>query len=572
MRRKTPANGDASVGDLGWWRVMKYWQALYGDDIGDKLEVRGYRGASTATDQTQTTTLLRPMPRELLRAAEGVADPAAARNLREATLRAAIIDTPWSAAFISYVIKQAGATAEAFQFANAHRVYIYDAFAASAAELTNKPEPALSRLPAHHDPAARGRSDLLPARARRSPTPATKRCANASARNSPAASRQDSVRRTHCDVVAHIDAPARKMYVIGGNFIRRVTAKKLNLRRNMKFSAEQKGHCGGPGHWTLPQPSAGRRRTPHPTEMFAQRQEMVCAAAVEVSLRGFDAAFTSNVKSPADGFCYNSATAFAHVLAAAEGQGAPLFPTRQFAASLRRHSAGRRRMSRRADARAGAKLVRLCRRGRPCGAALADLAVEGRAVARALRRGEAARWRAFADRARRQRRGKSRTRHGGPPYFWYAEVEVAGGRNVARDARAIGAGRMRHDHARHRRARRQAAASARDGGQRLAAAQHMESRDGKSVFGMDREAVRRAARRGAVVAGVACSAARPIAQFPVQPSGSRRRPDEDDPAPGLRRPAVLLARVFRVQDGIAVRLFEVLARRRRQARRVASAG
>jgi hypothetical protein len=30
----------------------------------------------------------------------------------------------------------------------------------------------------------------------------------------------------------------------------------MNLRRNLTFSASQKGHCGGPGHWTLPQ-SAG---------------------------------------------------------------------------------------------------------------------------------------------------------------------------------------------------------------------------------------------------------------------------------------------------------------------------
>src|SRR5439155_17528736 len=46
--------------------------------------------------------------------------------------------------------------------------------------------------------------------------------------------------------------------------------------------------------------------------------------------------------------------------------------------------------------------------------------------------------------------------------------------------------------------------------------------------------------------------------------GSRRRLDEDDPSPRLRRPPLLLARVFRVQDGAAVRIFEVHAWRRRQ--------
>ena len=42
------------------------------------------------------------------------------------------------------------------------------------------------------------------------------------------------------------------MYTIGGNVNQAVSARKLNLRRSLKFSATQKGHCGGPGHWTLP--------------------------------------------------------------------------------------------------------------------------------------------------------------------------------------------------------------------------------------------------------------------------------------------------------------------------------
>ena len=57
----------------------------------------------------------------------------------------------------------------------------------------------------------------------------------------------------------------------------------------------------------------------------------------------------------------------------------------------------------------------------------------------------------------------SSERHGGPPYFWFAEVASAGRRNVARQAHARQrAGRMQHHHARDRRARRQAAAAARD--------------------------------------------------------------------------------------------------------------
>ena len=48
--------------------------------------------------------------------------------------------------------------------------------------------------------------------------------------------------------------------------------------------------------------------------------------------------------------------------------------------------------------------------------------MEGRTFARHLRGGEAARGRAFADRARWGVAAQSRQRHGGPPYFWFAEV------------------------------------------------------------------------------------------------------------------------------------------------------
>jgi hypothetical protein len=256
----------ASLGHLGWWQVMKYWRALYGDDASDKLEVRGYRDASTSTQETQAAALLRTTAAELLRAAEGVSDPAAREILREAALRAAIIDTPWSAAFVSYVIRQSGVAANAFQFGNAHRAYIYDAFATSAAELTNEAGDQLYR--ACPVTTTRPRvGDLIcnqrePALADASDEAVRERI-RAELHGSTEAR---SVRRTHCEVVAYIDAPARKMYVIGGNVLKAVAARKLNLRRDLKFSAAQKGNCGGSDHWTLPQPAGHSPRAPSLTD------------------------------------------------------------------------------------------------------------------------------------------------------------------------------------------------------------------------------------------------------------------------------------------------------------------
>ena len=135
----------APLGHFGWWQVIKYWRGLFGDDPTSKLEVRGYRDASASTQDTQEAALLRTSAAQLLRLAEGVSDPDMREILRETALRAAIIDTSWSAAFISYVIRQSGVAPNAFQFANAHRVYIYDAFAVSAAEQKNDASDAIYR-------------------------------------------------------------------------------------------------------------------------------------------------------------------------------------------------------------------------------------------------------------------------------------------------------------------------------------------------------------------------------------------------------------------------------------------
>jgi hypothetical protein len=244
----------ARLGDLGWWRVMKYWRSLYGKDAADKLEVRGYRNASTATDEDQAASRVRTSASELLRAIADVPDPATRETLREAILRAAAVDTSWSAAFISYVIRQAGVTADAFQFANAHRVFIYDAFATSADELTDKPDNRLYRACPLF--ATRPRvGDLLCQQREPALTDATDSVVRERIRAELGGSGPHTVRRTHCEVVAYVDAPARKLYTIGGNVNQAVSARKLNLRRDFKFSAVQ-GDCAGPRHWRLPQSSS----------------------------------------------------------------------------------------------------------------------------------------------------------------------------------------------------------------------------------------------------------------------------------------------------------------------------
>lgn len=247
----------ASLDHLGWWRVMQYWRALYGSNPADKLELRGYRDASTLAQETRFAPLLRTTAAELLRAVETVPDPAEREILREAILRTAIIDTPWSAAFVSYVIRQAGVAANAFEFANAHRVYIYDAVATSAAELSDQADNRIYRA----CPLATTRprvGDLICHQREPALADANAGSVRERIRTELAGSTDSrSVRRTHCDVVAHIDARARKLYAVSGNVYQAVAARKLNLRGDLKLSTLQKGHCGGSGHWTLPQSTDG---------------------------------------------------------------------------------------------------------------------------------------------------------------------------------------------------------------------------------------------------------------------------------------------------------------------------
>jgi hypothetical protein len=247
-------NPQAPLGHFGWWQVMKYWRGLFGEDPTSKLEVRGYHDASESTQDSQEAALLRTSAAKLLSLAESVSDPDMREIMRETALRAAIIDTSWSAAFISYVIRQAGVTPKAFQFANAHRVYIYNAFAVSAAELKDEASDGIYRAcPLTTRPRA---GDLICQQRELELADASDAVVRDRIRTELDGSIEArSVRRTHCEVVAHVDKAARKVYTIGGNVNQAVSARKMNLGRNLKFLASQKGNCGGPSHWNLPPPT-----------------------------------------------------------------------------------------------------------------------------------------------------------------------------------------------------------------------------------------------------------------------------------------------------------------------------
>ena len=278
---------EARLGDLGWWQVLKYWRALHGSNsrVAARLRVWGYEEASASRNddkpeaaggdraplhgEAAVADAIKIPAAELIKLGKHADDQDTAEVLREATFRAAIVDNPWSAAFISYVVKIAalGDTPNlphvqdfaktTFPFSSAHRHYIFAAFKTSVtdADVGQKaPDdahfyracPISTTKPRIGDLICYHREPLL---ADASEGAVRDRILS----EVQSGQSETSVSRNHCDVVVHIDRKAQKMYVVGGNVQQSVTVKKLRLRRDLKFADNRNG-CGD---WTLPPPSKG---------------------------------------------------------------------------------------------------------------------------------------------------------------------------------------------------------------------------------------------------------------------------------------------------------------------------
>ena len=196
--------------------------------------------------------------------------------------------------------------------------------------------------------------------------------------------------------------------------------------------------------------------------------------------------------------------------------------------------------------------------------------MEGRAFARHLRRGEAARGRAFADRAQRKRRG---------------QIALSGtaGRRISGSPRSPRRRRGRGTRSSRATARRPGAARS-----RARSPCAPPSRRGRSATRGQLWPLRNTWNRATenlysawieklfdapLDATLSWKALHEVLRdrsrnFLFNHLGLREDQMGLDHSPRLRRPAVLPARVFRVQDGAAVRVLEVLARRRRRAAEV----
>lgn len=136
--------------------------------------------------------------------------------LNEALTRVQILDTPWSAVFISYLMRQAGYTEEAFHFSDGHIRYIKPAYAAAS-----NPTYAFKLHQPLQTPLAAG--DLL-CYARETPRVFGVRGFNYWLAQHHAD--QQSL-KMHCDMVVNIQG--NRAFTIGGNVVQSVTMRELKL-------------------------------------------------------------------------------------------------------------------------------------------------------------------------------------------------------------------------------------------------------------------------------------------------------------------------------------------------------
>lgn len=208
-----------------WRRVSEFWQAL---DASEPPSLLTTAGRVSRAEAVQALS------------ADGGGSEAAQLAIHEALLRAVIIDTPWSAAFISYLMKTAGFARAEFEFSDSHSDYVRAAIDASAAEAEGREATHAFRAcdAATTTPRA---GDLLCAT--RAGTAGTTRfdelAAALAARPAPLSFPM------HCDLVVRSDeAGDGSLEAIGGNVLNSVTLSRMALDGSKVLSEEYIARTG----------------------------------------------------------------------------------------------------------------------------------------------------------------------------------------------------------------------------------------------------------------------------------------------------------------------------------------
>jgi hypothetical protein len=212
---RDPDTGAADAGQAGryaWRRVWEYWLTLErhvpGEAWGRKVvSVPGLLEDPLASSRAAETRL-----RDLIVRTYGADGNDA---LAQAVVRAALNDSPWSAAFISYLMDKAGLDDRQFRFASAHWQYVQRALQQPEGYAYRACDPR-STVPAVGDLLCYSRGVPLLRDFAAWQTAAQQPGFSASA---------------HCEVVVEVDTDARKIETVGGNVVQSVARRRLRLNQ-----------------------------------------------------------------------------------------------------------------------------------------------------------------------------------------------------------------------------------------------------------------------------------------------------------------------------------------------------
>jgi hypothetical protein len=215
----------------GMFRVGHHeaeWDRPRGETTGTWQRVAGFWLALSDADPPRVMTSLGWVSRAEISGAPAANTGNASRAevaTREALLRAAIVDTPWSAAFISYLLKTAGFTAGEFAFSDSHADYVQAAFAASQAEDDGRDSPYGWRACDVASTPPRAGDLLCATRATSAGIASFDALAAALAVRAPG-----EAFPMHCELVVRADAGGdAKLDTIGGNVVQSVTLSRMTL-------------------------------------------------------------------------------------------------------------------------------------------------------------------------------------------------------------------------------------------------------------------------------------------------------------------------------------------------------
>ena len=208
------AEFDRNPGDPepAWRKVQRFWQGW--TPGGQALRIRDSQGRAQRADllrqavQGASAARLESFgggEREL-----GLSERET-DAIQTSLLRASLIDVPWSAVFISYLVRSAGFTEDDFLFSDAHADYARNSFAGRGAwracdAAVTPPRP----------------GDLLCNTRARAATIDTFEALGETLRGGGSLP-------MHCDLVVVADAAARQAQTVGGNVLQSVTRRRLEL-------------------------------------------------------------------------------------------------------------------------------------------------------------------------------------------------------------------------------------------------------------------------------------------------------------------------------------------------------